>query len=177
MIHLLTGYHFNFFTKYSEPVKWMWYKKYVKHVPLNHKIAKSFEVFLLALFAVNFSLNQIFPKLWLYFRQTWKTQLDLTISLWGFILFNLKGIFCSLVCSNSVRWLFFGKSEHSCLYFWLNVFHLVFYFLYQSLTSFLWAVFYAISCKRGNIVSLGPSASIFVIHWQSVCQCISITIR
>lgn len=134
---MLTGYHFNFFTKYFEPVKWMWYKKYVKHVPLNHKIAKSFEVFLLALFAVNSSLNQIFPKLWLYFRQTWKTQLGWTISLWGFVLFNLKGIFCSLACSNSVRWVFFGKSKDSCLYFWLNVFHLVSYFLYQSLTSFL----------------------------------------
>ena len=93
------------------------------------------------------------------------------------ILFNLRGIFCSLACSNSVRWLFFGKSEDSCLYFWLNVFHLVSYFLYQSLTSFLWAVFYVISYKRGNIVSHGPSANIFVIHWQSVCQCISSTIR
>ena len=111
-----------------------------------------------------FFLESNMPQFWLYFRETWKTQLDLTTSLWWFILYDLKGICCSSICFNSIRWPFFGKSEGSCLYFWLNVFHLASCFPYQSLTSSLLAIFYTIWHKTGKIVSVGPFANVFVIH-------------
>lgn len=129
-----------------------------------------FEVFVLIVLVVNFSLSQALLIFLLYMKQTRKTQLILTISLWGIMFFSFKRILLLLCMVLKVMWrrdilflflyfiYFFKPLENSCWCFGLALLHLV------SPSYSLCTVFQAISFKIDKVLSMNP-----------FCQCICIS--
>ena len=87
--HELTAY-LSIFNQFKLNELWPYYQKHVNQIILNRTTLWSlalriFEAFVRILLIVNLSLNQILLTFLLCVRQTWMTQLILTISLWEVI--------------------------------------------------------------------------------------------
>ena len=127
-----------------------------------------FKVFVWVFLTVNLSLNQTLLTFFLCVRQTWMTQLILSISLWGLSSFNSNRFCYSFTRSSSLSE---GRAsfctEFICrkLYrFRLDLLHSLsfFFFLCWSPSSSLCIIFDAILSNIDEVLSINPSANKFV---------------
>ena len=92
------------------------------------------------------------------------TQLILAIYLCGLSSFNPKGFYHSYAWFCSLCDLSLENSADSYLRFRLTILHSVsyFFFLYRSPFSSLCTVFHSISSNKDEVLSINPSANVFV---------------
>ena len=102
-------------------------------------------------------------------KQTWKTELVLEISLVGFIFFLLERILLLLFLVLQFMWSFcaglFSKKLWEFLLLFspgFTSFGILLLFLNQSPSSFLCSVFITVSLSINEVLSINPSANVFV---------------
>ena len=131
-----------------------------------------FEAFVQILLIVSLSLNQTLLTFLLYVRQTWMTQLILAISVRGYLPLirkdastHMHGLVVYVKEGLPFGWdLSLENSSDSYLCFQLALLHSVsyFFFLYRSPSSALCTVFDSISSNIDEVLSINPSANVFV---------------
>ena len=99
---------------------------------------------------VNLSLNQSLLTFLLYVRQAWMTQTILEVSLWGVVFFKSKKIVAWALCL-----------ENSVGSYVLGQLHFIQWLTYSPSSS-LWTVFDSISSNIDEVLSINPSANLFV---------------
>ena len=99
---------------------------------------------------VNLSLNQSLLTFLLYVRQAWMTQTILEVSLWGVVFLKSKKIVAWALCL-----------ENSVGSYVLGQLHFIQWLTYSPSSS-LWTVFDSISSNIDEVLSINPSANLFV---------------
>ena len=126
---------------------------------------------------MNLSLNQILLTFLLCVTQTWMTQLILSVR--GYLPLIRKDSSTNICMVLQKEGLPFAQdfislenSADSYLCFRLALLHSVsyFFFLYQSPSSALCIVFYSISSNIDEVLSINPSANVFVFADFNVHQ-------
>ena len=105
-------------------------------------------------------------------REPYVIPLIIAISLWGVIFFNSKGFYylytwsCSLCEGRTSFCTGLKNSVDSYLCFQIDLRYSVSYlfFIYWSLSSSLCTFFDSISSNIDEVISINPSANIFVLH-------------
>ena len=148
------------------------YRVDILHPPALHPIFSYSAATVLILFNVNLSLNQTLLTFWLYVRQTGMIQLILAISLRGFLPLMQKDSIAhtqDLVAYVKeglpfAQDLLLQNSLNSYLCFQLALLYSVsyFFFLYRPPSLSLCMVFDSISSIIDAVLSINPSANVFV---------------